>query len=148
MTLALAAEGPLDGLIDRPPFDRVLWNAAEPGLRTGVLPPGVDEPALLGELVGTLRAAAAAAVLPPVVLALHEGLASLVDGGFRGPGMRAVRDLARHRGAGGCTVVISRRLFEDLADLPAPALPVTRFCPVEVAGTPAVSAQPLDWSAP
>ncbi|ROO90693.1 hypothetical protein EDD29_8430 [Actinocorallia herbida] len=144
VTLALAVDIPVPGLIDLPPFDRTLWNDAEPGLRTGVLPPGVDEPDLLGAMVETVREALCAGG-GPLVLALHEGLASLVDGQFRGPGLETVRDLGRARFASPCSVVISGRLFEDLRALERPVLPVQRFRPVTVGGVAAMRAHPLDW---
>ncbi|MCD0452459.1 hypothetical protein LO762_25205 [Actinocorallia sp. API 0066] len=149
MTLALAADGPLHGLLDRPPFDRALWNdPEEPGLRTGVLPPGVDEPGILGEMVATVCAAMAAEPLPPLVLALHEGLAALTEGRFDGPALRTVRTLGGARFESPYSVVISQRLFEDLSALERPVLPVARFRPLQVRGIGAVSAHPLEWTVP
>ncbi|GAB2868131.1 hypothetical protein GCM10022221_81220 [Actinocorallia aurea] len=146
VTLALAADAPVRGLIDRSPFDRALWNEAEAGLRTGVFPPGVDEPDLLGAMVETVRDALRAGCAGSLVLALHEGLAALVDGQFRGPGLETVRDLGRVRFDSPCSIVISGRLFEDLRALERPVLPVHRFRPVAVGGMTAMRAHPLDWS--
>lgn len=144
MTLALGADAPVCGLLGLPPFDRALWNDAEPGLRVGVLPPGVDEPDLVCGLVQTVREALRDGG-GPLVLALHEGLAALEDGQFRGPALRTVRDLAQARFDSPCSVLISERLFEDLSALERPPLPVEWFRPVAVGGVAALRAHPLDW---
>ncbi len=145
MSVALAANGGLEesaaGLAALRGLDRVLWNEAEPGLWTGVLPPGVDEPRLLADLVESLRAAIAAGDCPaPLLLALHEGLVRLSGGEFRGPALTTVRELGRARLPGPFSVVVSRRVFEDLEALEFQPFPVSRFRPVTIGAVPALVA--------
>lgn len=147
VSLALASDGGLGALMarcaDQGALDRVQWNDTEPGLRTGVLPPGVDEPRLLTDLVESVRGALAGLVSrAPVLLALHEGLARLDDGQFRGPALATVRELSRARLPEPFAVVVSQRVFEDLAALDVQPFPVARFRPFTVGG---VAAQAAGW---
>jgi len=126
-------------------LDRVLWNEAEPGLQAGVLPPGVDEPRSLADLVEAAHRAQTAlrAADPgraPALLVLHEGLVRLVDGQFDGPALDTVRTLGRVRPPEDFGVVLSRRVFEDLAALDVQPLPLARFRPLTVDGVDALVA--------
>jgi len=129
----------------RTPLDRVLWNPLEPGLRIGVLPPGVDEPRMLADLLNAVRFAWIeenhGRQPLPLLLVLHEGLVALENGMFRGPAVKAVRRLGQARLTRPFAVVVSRRVFEDLASLDRQPFPVARFHPVRWEGIPAFGAE-------
>lgn len=75
--------------------DRLLVTAARPGVELAVAPPGVDEPALVRDLVATLRERAAD--LGPdetVLLGLHVGIIRVVADRFDGAGIDAVLEMA------------------------------------------------------
>jgi hypothetical protein len=151
LSLALASDGGIGTVLTRcsglRALERVLWNDAEPGLCTGVLPPGVDEPRLLADLVAAVGEALTPGtgepVGPPVRLALHEGLSRLDGGQFRGPALDAVRELSRVSPSAPLTVVVSRRIFEDLAALDVQPLPLDGFRPVRAAFPALAAGWPL-----
>ncbi|ETK35222.1 hypothetical protein [Microbispora sp. ATCC PTA-5024] len=115
-------------------LERLLWNdpSAEP--RVGVLPPGFDEPRLVGDIITRTLAAVRRRRRRggdvAVRLALHEGLTVMAGGQFGGPGVNAVRALC---GVGAypvpLAVVISGRLFDDVAALGGDEPALRRFRP-------------------
>jgi hypothetical protein len=155
ISFALAPSAGLPRIMDRllrdAVLERVSWNAGEAGLQVGVLPPGIDEPSALAELVqAAYRAVRAENRRCPrggvrLRLALHEGLVSLVDGEFDGPAVTAVRALAHGTalvpGTSPLLLVCSLRIFDDLAALGSPWFRPERFRRLDGDGIPALAAE-------
>jgi hypothetical protein len=132
LCLAVAAEAPdlLESVCRTGGFDRLYLPAvAARGVEVGIAPPGIDELALVQDLVAAFHRAVRGRADPggPVLMAFHVGIIRVVGDELGGAGAVRARELVRApdladavrqwaaAGQGpGLTVVVSEGLFADL----------------------------------
>jgi hypothetical protein len=128
-----ASQGDPDGLVTGPllaglcsviGLDRIQWEPRPTGIALGVVPPGVDEPAVLADLVLGLRTVLSrrneslsrrnespGQERLRLTAAAHEGITYLGEPGFIGPVVNAVCQACAHPGL---ALLLSRRPSDDL----------------------------------